>query len=76
MNINLYNAKGICQLIIARKDQHMFPGKLAVQVSYVSMAFLAEMFRSGGADEEVSIDSGEVLAYHIYVTMQPEIYNG
>lgn len=76
MNINPYNAKGIRQLIIARKDLQMSPGKLAAQVSHVSMAFLAEMFRSGGVNEEVSIDSGEVLAYHIYVTMQPEIYNG
>ena len=76
MNINPYNAKGIRQLIIARKDLHMSPGKLAAQVSHASMAFLAEMLRSGGVDEEVSIDSGEVSAYHIHVTMQPEIYNG
>lgn len=28
------------QLIIARKDLHMSPGKLAAQVSHASMAFL------------------------------------
>ncbi len=76
MNINPYNAKGIRQLIIARKDLHMSPGKLAAQVSHASMAFLAEMLRNGGVDEEVSVDSGEVSAYHIYVTMQSEIYHG
>jgi len=76
MNINPYNAKGIRQLIIARKDLKMSPGKLAAQVSHASMAFLAEMLRNGGVDEEIAVDTGDVAAYHIYVTMQPEIYNG
>jgi len=34
------------QLIIARKDLGMSPGKLAAQVSHASMAFLAEQIRS------------------------------
>ena len=31
------------QLIIARKDLHMSPGKLSAQVSHASMAFLSHM---------------------------------
>lgn len=35
------------QLIIARKDLNMPPGKLAAQVAHASMAFLATMIRKG-----------------------------
>ena len=63
------------QLIIARKDLQMSPGKLAAQVSHASMAFLANMLRQGGVDEELSMDTGEVEAYHISVAMAPYIYN-
>ncbi len=76
MNINPYQAKGVRQLIIARKDLQMSPGKLAAQVSHASMAFLANMLRNGGVDEELSLDTGDVVAYHISVAMPPEIYNG
>lgn len=34
------------QIIVARKDLTMSPGKLAAQVSHASIAFLAEMIRS------------------------------
>lgn len=34
------------QLIIARKDLNMGPGKLSAQVSHASMAFLSNMIRS------------------------------
>ena len=63
------------QLIIARKDLQMSPGKLAAQVSHASMAFIADMLRKGGVDEELSLDTCEIEAYHISVTMPPEIYN-
>ena len=53
----------------------MSPGKLAAQVSHASMAFFADMLRKGGVDEELSLDTCEVEAYHIYVEMSPEIYN-
>ena len=66
---------GVRQLIIARKDLQMSPGKLAAQVSHASMAFIADMLRKGGVDEELSLDTGKVKAYHIYVEMLPEIYN-
>ena len=67
--------QGVRQLIIARKDLQMSPGKLAAQVSHASMAFIADMLRKGGVDEELSLDTGKVKAYHIYVEMLPEIYN-
>lgn len=35
------------QLIIARKDLQMSPGKLAAQVSHASMAFLADTIKRG-----------------------------
>lgn len=35
------------QIIIARKDLNMSPGKLAAQVSHASMAFLTTMIREG-----------------------------
>lgn len=67
--------EGMRQLIIARKDLQMPPGKLAAQVSHASMAFIADMLRKGGVDEELSLDTCEVAAYHISVTMQPDVYN-
>ena len=66
---------GMRQLIIARKDLNMSPGKLAAQVSHASMAFVADMLRKGGVDEELSLDTCEVEAYHICVEMPPDIYN-
>ena len=66
---------GMRQLIIARKDLQMSPGQLAAQVSHASMAFIADMLRKGGVDEELSLDTCEVEAYHISVIMPPDIYN-
>ena len=73
--IILPEKQSVRQLIIARKDLQMSPGKLAAQVSHASMAFIADMLRKGGVDEELSLDTCEVEAYHIYVEMLPEIYN-
>ena len=67
--------QGIRQLIIARKDLQMSPGKLAAQVSHASMAFIADMLRKGGVDEELDLDTCEVAAYHVSVEMPPDIYN-
>lgn len=67
--------QGVRQLIIARKDLQMSPGKLAAQVSHASMAFIADMLRKGWVDEELDLDTCEVAAYHISVKLQPEIYN-
>ena len=39
------------QLIIARKDLHMSPGKLAAQVSHASMAFLTSAVRNAAVPD-------------------------
>ena len=39
------------QVIIARKDLNMSPGKLAAQVSHASMAFLTNMIKKNVLNE-------------------------
>ena len=63
------------QLIIARKDLNMSPGKLAAQVSHASMAFLSNMIRHGGLQKRVSLDTGEIGRYESMITMDPAIYD-
>ncbi len=66
---------GVRQVIIARKDLQMSPGKLAAQVSHASMAFISTAIREGDAREEPSADgdgSGSCLAR---VKMAPEVYD-
>ena len=65
---------GIRQLIIARKDLHMSPGKLAAQVSHASMAFLADMLRKGKTEEIYASESEEPESYQITVSVPPDIY--
>ena len=62
------------QLIIARKDLNMSPGKLAAQVSHASMAFLANMVQRGGIDKRESLDPDGEETYYIYFEMRPDIY--
>ena len=64
------------QLIIARKDLQMSPGKLAAQVSHASMAFLSNMIRSGTVNKTTSVETEEVGAYRIQIEMQSDIYEG
>ena len=61
------------QLIIARKDLQMSPGKLAAQVSHASMAFLSNMIRCGTVDRKASVET-EVGAYRIQIEIQSDIY--
>ncbi len=61
------------QLIIARKDLNMSPGKLAAQVSHASMAFLSHMIHEGGLQKRASLDTGEMERYEIMITMDPPI---
>ncbi len=63
------------QLIIARKDLNMSPGKLAAQVSHASMAFLSHMIREGGLQKRASLDNGEMERYEIMITMDPAVYD-
>lgn len=63
------------QLIIARKDLRMSPGKLAAQVSHASMAFLTQMIRQGGFQKRVPVDDEEAERYEILITMSPAIYD-
>lgn len=63
------------QLIIARKDLNMSPGKLAAQVSHTSMAFLSHMIRKGGLQKRASLDTGEMERYEIMITMDPAVYD-
>ena len=61
------------QLIIARKDLQMSPGKLAAQVSHASMSFLSNMIRCGTVDRKASVET-EVGAYRIQIEIQSDIY--
>ena len=63
------------QLIIARKDLQMSPGKLAAQVSHASMAFLANMIRQSGIQKRKSMDPAGIERYEILIEMQPEVYD-
>ena len=63
------------QLIIARKDLNMSPGKLAAQVSHASMAFLSRLIREGGLQKRVSLDTGKMERYEIVITMDPAVYD-
>ena len=73
--LNAEQPCNIRQLIIARKDLQMSPGKLAAQVSHASMAFITDRLKKSGVDEELSLDSCNVAAYHISISLEPEIYN-
>ena len=63
------------QLIIARKDSQMSPGKLAAQVSHASMAFLANMIRQSEIQKRESMDSAGIERYEILIEMQPDVYD-
>ena len=63
------------QLIIARKDLNMSSGKLAVQVSHASMAFLSNIIRQGRKHEVLSLDTAETDHYEITIQMAPDVYD-
>ena len=62
------------QLIIARKDLNMSAGKLAAQVSHASMAFISHMILNSGTSKRLSLDTGEVERYEIFMEMDPDVY--
>ena len=59
------------QLIIARKDLQMSPGKLAAQVSHASMAFISRLIR-GNANIELNKD--ENIGYRCNFILDRDIY--
>lgn len=58
------------QIIIVRKDLQMSPGKLAVQVSHASMAFLTSMIRQ----QERRTHDGEGVNTDLYFDI--DLYDG
>ena len=62
------------QIIIARKDLNMSPGKLAAQVSHGSMAFLTSMIRNKATYSEVSFFDGYDKIYTANLTFDKELY--
>lgn len=66
--------KSMRQLIIARKDLNMPPGKLAAQVSHASMAFLVHMIRTSRTGQILSEDTGEPLSYDVAISIPVDIY--
>ena len=59
------------QIIIARKDLNMSPGKLAAQVSHASMAFLTTTIREQ-AERMHSLSTGEI--YHTEIDFGKDLY--
>ena len=59
------------QVIIARKDLNMSPGKLAAQVAHASWAFISQEIRGSGSE------IGGQLPDYMYVplVMKKDIYN-
>lgn len=62
------------QLIIARKDLNMSPGKLAAQVAHAAMAFITAPMRRIPPDKVYK--DGEVIAVMPKMFMQVDVYNG
>ncbi len=60
------------QLIIARKDLNMSPGKLAAQVSHASIAFLLEKIL-WGSKEVVRERDG--IMYHMDISLDRDLFH-
>ena len=61
------------QVIIARKDLNMSPGKLAAQVSHAAMAFITAPMRRIHPDKVYK--DGEIIAVMPKMFMQVDVYN-
>lgn len=60
------------QLIIARRDLNMSPGKLAAQVSHASIAFLLEKLYWGGKE---IVEERDGLMYHIGISLDRDLFH-
>ena len=62
------------QIIIARKDLNMSPGKLAAQVSHGSMAFLTWMIRNKATYSEADCFDGYDKIYTANLAFDKDLY--
>jgi len=62
------------QLIIARKDLQMSPGKLAAQVSHASLAFLSHVIRDGEIKNRLITDDSAPELYEIMIQIDSATY--
>ena len=62
------------QIIIARKDLNMSPGKLAAQVSHGSMAFLTSMIRDKATYSEADCFDGYDKIYTANLAFNKDLY--
>ena len=60
------------QLIIARKDLQMSPGKLAAQCCHASLAFLTDPIGMGQGVEPIEKD-GEITGYRAEIMLEKAI---
>ena len=61
------------QLIIARKDLQMSPGKLAAQCCHASLAFLTDPIGMGQGVEPIEKD-GEITGYRTEIMLEKATY--
>lgn len=63
------------QIIIARKDLNMSPGKLAAQVSHASMAFLTNKLKDSCSVYAYDKDNKQIVKLYLgEIPMEPELY--
>ncbi len=62
------------QLIIARRDLKMSPGKLAAQVSHASMAFLTQAIRNGAMRSKQEAGFNKPYSYIATLDIEPELF--
>lgn len=62
------------QVIIARKDLNMSPGKLAAQVSHASLAFITKKLQNPERLDEICRNGNEVIYYIPYIQLDKNIY--
>ena len=62
------------QIIIARKDLNMTPGKFAAQVSHASMAFLTNRIRNNSRKVRATFFDDECEWYETEFTINKDLY--
>lgn len=62
------------QLIIARKDLQMSPGKLAAQVSHASMAWLTNLMRHNAEPQFTDLNDLDTKYYRVSFDVDADIF--